>query len=300
MAKTFMGSQARKFISARMAAILVSRALAMLFQTTSAVAAPNASIHSPVSLVQLDNGVASLVADHLTVNLSPEMLRNFDLFVYVDKADVGPFAQRMFVLRKAEDSSLALLHDWPVSTGRETLEPDQHGQIRSTATPEGLYELDPRRLYVSHRSSQWHQEMPYAMFFDWKPNGRSTGLAIHGAPAGYANMLGHRASAGCIHLSVENARTLYEIVRSEFRGRVPRLNDQSASAQMTGSGVLLRDPRGGLQFESGYRVLVMVDGFTGEDRLSSLFTQQGAAPGTIDSHPEIDESAKGVSGAQDQ
>jgi hypothetical protein len=54
----------------------------------------------------------------LVANLTPDMRRNFDLFLFVSKATTGPLAQRMYVFRKDGDS-LALMHDWAASTGRE-------------------------------------------------------------------------------------------------------------------------------------------------------------------------------------
>ena len=36
----------------------------------------------------------------LKTSLTPEMVQNFDLFIYVSKADRGPLAQRMYVFRK--------------------------------------------------------------------------------------------------------------------------------------------------------------------------------------------------------
>src|SRR5215469_15159353 len=37
---------------------------------------------------------------HLKNSLSPEMLTGFRLFIYVNKAATGPFAQRMYVVEK--------------------------------------------------------------------------------------------------------------------------------------------------------------------------------------------------------
>ncbi|HEY6579008.1 MAG TPA: L,D-transpeptidase, partial [Rhizomicrobium sp.] len=163
------------------------------------------------------------VEQRLNDSLSTEMLANFSLFLYVDKAEQGPLAQRMYVFEKTDSGDLALLYDWPVSTGREGDEIDPHGQPESTATPRGFFELDPKRLYVDHASSQWDEAMPYAMFFNWKPNGRETGLAIHGTPAANEDALGTRASAGCVRLATENARVLFDLVRSRFRGPEPKL-----------------------------------------------------------------------------
>jgi hypothetical protein len=152
-----------------------------------------------VTLTDLDQ-----VASHVKASMSTDLFNNFSLFVYVDKAESGSLAQRMYVFEKSGDDDLTLIDDWPVSTGRETAE-SAHGQRRSTTTPTGFYELDPKRLYVDHTSSQWEAPMPYAMFFNWRPDGLPTGLAIHGVVGTAAGVLGQRASAGCVHLSVENA-----------------------------------------------------------------------------------------------
>ena len=68
--------------------------------------------------------------------LTPEMAGNFGLFVYVSKAGTGPWAQRMYVFQKAGDD-LLLLYDWPVSTGRETVEAAATGVEIPTNTPAG-------------------------------------------------------------------------------------------------------------------------------------------------------------------
>lgn len=217
-----------------------------------------------------DNSAVDVVASRLNDSLSREMFATFNLFIYVDKAERGPFAERMFVFEKSGDN-LALLYDWPVSTGREDLERDAHGRLQSTITPVGYYQLDPKRMYETHLSSQWNEEMPYAMFFDWKPNGHETGLAIHGAAGEEAAALGTRASAGCIRLSPDNAHTLFDLVHDQFRGPAPKiayLDGQEVSSE----GFLLHDANGQLTFGDGYSVLVVVDDFVGGDsRVSSLF-----------------------------
>src|SRR5690348_15433852 len=71
------------------------------------------------------NAAVDMVAHRLNDSLSREMFANFNLFIYVDKAERGPFALRMFVFEKTGDN-FAPLYDWPVSTGRESLERDAH------------------------------------------------------------------------------------------------------------------------------------------------------------------------------
>lgn len=216
------------------------------------------------------NAAVDMVAHRLNDSLSREMFANFNLFIYVDKAERGPFAQRMFVFEKTGDN-FAPLYDWPVSTGRESLERDAHGHLQSTITPVGYYALDPKRLYEDHVSSQWNEEMPFAMFFDWKPNGHDTGLAIHGAAGDEANALGTRASAGCVRLSEENAQTLFMLVTQQFRAPAPKIAYLDGSRNVSSEGFLLHDQDGQLALRDGYSVLVVVDDYVGESQVSSLF-----------------------------
>jgi hypothetical protein len=207
---------------------------------------------------------------HLYDSLSAETLANFNLFIYVDKAVDGSFAQRMYVFEKKDTGELAPLYDWPVSTGRERDEVDPHGQAQSSVTPRGFFEIDPKRMYVDHTSSQWDEEMPYAMFFSWKPRGHDTGLAIHGTPMENDDALGSRASAGCVRLSTENARTLFDLVQSRFQGPTPRLAYLDGGSRVSSDGLLVHDANGQLEMADGYSVLVFVDDFSPEQRVSSL------------------------------
>lgn len=83
------------------------------------------------------------------------------------------------------------LYTWPVSTARG-------GKI----TPVGTYQ--PQWFSRNHRSSLYNNApMPFAIFYDGN-------YAIHGTDA--IGALGRPASAGCVRLHPENARTLYEMV----------------------------------------------------------------------------------------
>ena len=68
-----------------------------------------------------------LVAARLEAGLTPEMMKNFDLFLYVSKADTGPLSQRMYVFEKQRSGELKLLYDWAASTGRERREISPRG-----------------------------------------------------------------------------------------------------------------------------------------------------------------------------
>jgi lipoprotein-anchoring transpeptidase ErfK/SrfK len=238
-----------------------------------------ASTASPLDSVDQGQVAADLgsqaqldaVAQRLKDSLTPEMLTNFRLFLYVNKAESGPSAQRMYVFEKTEDGELSPLYAWPVSTGRERVEIDPHGHVETSVTPLGYFELDPQRQFVDHASSQWNEAMPYAMFFNWKPNGHNTGLAIHGTPDENADALGTPASAGCVRLSLENARRLFSLVRSQFRGPAPELAYLDGDEGVSSEGLLLHDPRGRLLMADGYSVLVVIDDDRGEDRVTSLY-----------------------------
>ena len=125
----------------------------------------------------------SRVLAHMKVSLTKELYANFELFLYVSKADHGPWQQRMYVFQKQASGDLDMLYSFPVSTGHEALVPGPTGRLLKTDTPQGYYELDPDRMYRRYHSSQWDQSMPYAMFFTWEHDGQQTGLAIHSATA---------------------------------------------------------------------------------------------------------------------
>ncbi|MFY9655652.1 MAG: L,D-transpeptidase [Methylocystis sp.] len=82
---------------------------------------------------------------------------------------------------------------WKISSGRPGFE-----------TPTGSFIV--QRLDADHLSDEYDQApMPYAIFF-------SRGLAIHGT---YERGLGRPASHGCVRLSIEHARVLFDWVEQE-------------------------------------------------------------------------------------
>ena len=169
-------------------------------------------------LPPLDPAEITRVERRMKDNLTGEMLANFELFLYVSKADTGPWAQHMYVFQKQAGGDLALLYNWPVSTGRERIELDSSGRRMATFTPQGYYELDPKRSYVRYHSTEWNQPMPYSLFFNWIRDGNETGFAIHAATGQDIALLGSRASAGCVHLAPDNARLLFGLIRAHYRG----------------------------------------------------------------------------------
>ena len=100
--------------------------------------------------------------------------------------------QRMYVVQGGE-----IVHVWRVSTAGQP----------GCSTPAGRYR--PTRLERTWYSSKYDwAPMPYAIFFHG-------GYAIHGTTE--VSKLGRPASHGCIRLSVPNARTLFNLVRSHGR-----------------------------------------------------------------------------------
>jgi L,D-transpeptidase catalytic domain len=213
------------------------------------------------------------VADRLRNRLSRDLYAHFDLFLYVSKSDDGPLAQHMYVFAKegGAKNALSLLHDWPVSTGRERMETDLHGVKMSTATPAGYYQLDPKRFYRRYTSRQWGKPMPNSMFFDWMVGGYRTGLAIHGVtdPEEVA-ALGMRYSAGCVHLPPESASALFEMIRKEYRGNVPQFAYNARAKTISNDGKLARDAKGKLNMTEGYRVLVVIENYGGPSMMTQL------------------------------
>lgn len=200
---------------------------------------------------------------HLASTLTADTRENFGLFIFVSKASRGPLAQRMYVFRK-DGNDLDLLYDWAASTGREKSEVSPRGSRTVTATPSGLYQFDPDRMYRAYHSYNWDQDMPYAMFFNWQREGLQTGLAIHSATGDDVARLGQRASAGCVHLSPENARTLFNLVKSEYRGQVPRFAIDGNDT-MSSKGKFSHKADGSLRMAEGYRVLIDIEDYNGAD-----------------------------------
>jgi hypothetical protein len=212
-----------------------------------------------------------LVRAHLERSLTPELRDNFDLFLFVSKAARGVSAQRLFAFKKKPDGALALAYDWAASTGREKYELSRQGREVFTATPRGIYQFDPDRMYRHYTSRAWNGEMPYAMFFNWERAGAPTGVAIHAATQNSIARLGKRASAGCIHISPEHAALLYKMIHTGYRGKVPRFAYDAKGETMSNRGELMRDAAGKVEMIDGYRVLVDVEDFSGNRVEATLY-----------------------------
>ena len=211
------------------------------------------------------------VLSHMKLSLTQELFGNFELFLYISKAERGPWSQRMYVFRKQTSGDLTLLDNWPVSTGREVLAPVPSGKLLMTDTPQGYYQLDPERMYRRYHSAQWGQPMPYAMFFNWEHDGLQTGLAIHSASGDDIPLLGKRASAGCVRLAPQNAQILFRMIRKNYSGLAPRFAYDRRTATMHNDGLLMHDADGNLKYAEGYKVLVVIENNGGDNIVAALF-----------------------------
>ena len=235
-------------------------------------AAPSFRIPDPPPMDAPPQSRGQVVAARLESGLTSEMLKNFDLFLYVSKADAGPLSQRMYVFEKLRSGELKLRYDWAASTGREQHETSPRGEHTLTTTPAGYYELDPERMYRNYHSYAWDQDMPDAMFFNWEREGLQTGLAIHAATGRDVEKLGERASAGCVHLAPEHAAILFNLIRKNYRGPVPRFAYDFGSQTMSNQGQLMHDRAGNLKMADGYRVLIRIENYGGgNDVVAALF-----------------------------
>ena len=74
-----------------------------------------------------------------------------------------------------------------------------------------------------------------------------------------------RASAGCVRLSLENARTLFSLVRGNYKGAVPKLAFDKYTSTTMNNGLVLHDQNGNVELTPGYSVLVYIDEYGGEN-----------------------------------
>ena len=107
-------------------------------------------------------------------------------------ATVSVSQQQMFLeINEGGRTTTALI--WKVSTGRPGLE-----------TPQGSFK--PTWLDAKHKSDEYEDApMPYAVFF-------SGGYAVHATE--YTKRLGTPASHGCVRLSLDNAATFFNLVKT--------------------------------------------------------------------------------------
>lgn len=219
----------------------------------------NAFFFDELDLAPGGNDGGADPASRFLSSVPDEIEPYFDLYLYVSKAERGPIAQHMFGYRREADGRLMLIHDWLVSTGRERREK------YFTTTPVGLFKLDPERFYEDYWSRTWDAAMPWAMFLDYTlPAGRRTGIAIHAVTGdGKVSRLGFRDSGGCIRLSVDAARELFQDIQANYRGQVPVFATDAVNGGTSRTGDVVRLSDGTILTRTGYRVLLMIEDYGG-------------------------------------
>jgi hypothetical protein len=215
------------------------------------------------------DGRVDLAQDRLLQSVPDDIESYFDMFMYVSKANRGPMGQRMFVFERNGNGQMVPYAEWRVSTGREQWE-DRNGKRSFTATPEGVFRLDPNRFHKEYYSRTYDgAPMPYAMFFDLETRGYRTGLAIHAAAsASKIARLGRRDSGGCIRLSPTNARELFLKIRNTTSGMVPVFAEAGGSTDRWGKAS--RDGQGNSRLTEGYKALLMIEDFDGKGVLGPV------------------------------
>ncbi|MGH6870547.1 MAG: L,D-transpeptidase [Rhizomicrobium sp.] len=214
---------------------------------------------------QLD-AQADGVAARIEGRVPADLMRYFDVVLYVSKAGSGAWAQHMFVFHRTADGSLAYEKNFPVSTGRE-----QHEKY-FTDTPAGIFELDPARFEPMHYSHTWHgAPMQWSMFLNLELHNRMVGIALHSA-GGHAADLGHRASGGCVRLPPEQADLLYHRFQSEERGMVPVLAFDNVSGSTSRTGETMKTPGGLPLMTEGYKVLLIIEDYPGGPALVAVLS----------------------------
>ncbi len=217
---------------------------------------PQAVKADPAALGEMAQVVAQRVHEKVPADLAPY----FDIYIYVSKAraSAGPWAQHMFVFHKKDDGTLVYEDSFAISTGRERQEK------YFTATPAGLFELDPNRFVRWHRSATWNGgAMPWAMFFNYSYRTRMTGVALHGAIGREIPHLGSRASGGCVRMPMDKVEAMFLRLKNTTRGRVPVLAFDEARGTTNVRGQMMRDSAGNPILADGIKALVIIDTYPG-------------------------------------
>jgi len=199
------------------------------------------------------------VAARVSAKVPAELVPYFDTFIYVSKAASGPWAQHLYLFKKASGGTLALDQDFPVSTGRE------RSEQYFTATPTGLFELDVHRFIPNARSAKWNDaSMPWAMFLNYSYRTEMSGVALHAAIGRHEIAdIGHRASGGCVRLPLAKADLFFHRFLAEERGQVPVFSFDESRGTTNTAGQVVRDGQGNIVLADGVRVLVIIDNFGG-------------------------------------
>ena len=73
-----------------------------------------------------------------------------------------------------------------------------------------------------------------------------------------------------MHLSSEASAALFNLILREYRGPVPRFAYDRETKTVSNTGKLARNEAGGLRMMDGYKALVVIENYGGQDLLSEL------------------------------
>ncbi|KYG68317.1 hypothetical protein AZI87_03415 [Bdellovibrio bacteriovorus] len=189
-------------------------------------------------------------------------MRGFRYVIVVNKASRGYEAQTMKVYENGY-----LIHKTKVSTGREGFELRRKNKVCTGAPPKSYWSQTPTGYYTpkylseDHKSSSWDSDMPYAIFFDIE-----NGLALHQVYRGYVDMLGSRASGGCIRQDKETAENLFFRVKETERSVVPAVNldgtpvlDENGNVKYISQQEIVHSRTGQLMKFNTFSALIIVE-----------------------------------------
>jgi hypothetical protein len=71
-----------------------------------------------------------------------------------------------------------------------------------------------------------------------------------------------------VHLAPDDAATLFELIQASYGGPVPRFAYDPETQTRSNDGDFMRNRQGGLEMAEGYRVLIMIEDYTGEGAAS--------------------------------
>ena len=137
----------------------------------------------------------------------------------------------------------------------------------------GTHTVADAKWYIVHTYSNFEKKVSEEIRRQAKLQAVSythLGLAIHSATGDDVARLGSRASAGCVHLAPENAAMLYELIRANYRGAVPRFAYNYDTQTMSNTGDFMHRRDGSLKMADGYRVLVVIEDYGGDNVMAAL------------------------------
>lgn len=147
--------------------------------------------------------------------------KSMDLFLYVDKAATAQFIK---VYEKGN-----LVSTYVVSTGREVAESNYKNpnfETYCSSTPTGVFR--PLGMHDLYLSEQWGGSKMYNTTFI------QNGYAFHGVDQHYYKDLGRRASGGCIRMTQEDSKVVYDKIKivNSKRGKMRiRIDDSSPESE---------------------------------------------------------------------